>query len=326
MAFDHLQKDAGGESETLKAATSDPSSPVQALKWKRWYRSTGPHVRGGASVYGGRVFRGGLLIFGIGDPNGVEEAPKGTLFLDVAGAATWINTDDADAWIRLGAAGPPGPPGEEGPPGEDGAAGVSGADGARGADGAAGPPGDDGAAGEDGAMGPPGSPGAAGTTGAAGPVGPAVFLEAEAGEEGMMGPPGPTGPAGVGGGGTWTIVETDVGSTPRSSGRFTITDAAISPTSKVIIQQAPGPYTGKGTLADEASMDPLWCVAVPGSGSAVVHWRTMAGTMRRTVETGSHGPRTIVAAPPQDDPQARAEALAIGRIKGNVKFQYSVAS
>ncbi len=88
--------------------------------------------------------------------------------------------------------------------------------------------------------------------------------------------------AGGGSGASATTVEIDLGSA-KFSGKFTITDAAITSSSKVLCWQAPGPYTGKGTLADEAEMQPVQVISVePGSGSAVVKWQT---------------PPTIVVAP-----------------------------
>jgi hypothetical protein len=77
---------------------------------------------------------------------------------------------------------------------------------------------------------------------------------------------------GGGGGGSLTQVEVDLGSTPRRSGRFTITDAAIASTSKVICVQAGGPYTGKGTLGDEAEMDHVDVAVTPATGTATAYW------------------------------------------------------
>ncbi len=79
-------------------------------------------------------------------------------------------------------------------------------------------------------------------------------------------PTGDTLPAAV------TQVETNLGSIPRQSGQFTITDANISPASLVMVTQAGGPYTGKGTLADEAEMDQVQCAPSPSNGSATVYW------------------------------------------------------
>ena len=61
-----------------------------------------------------------------------------------------------------------------------------------------------------------------------------------------------------GGGGSFTLdtVEKDLGALPRRSGTFDITGLnGLTTDRPVLIQQASGPYTGKGTLADEAEMD-----------------------------------------------------------------------
>ena len=141
-----------------------------------------------------------------------------------------------------------------------------------------------------------------------------------------MGPPGPTGPQGPAGGGgsAWTTVEQDLGSTAAVSGHFVLTDAAISSTSKVIVQQAPGPYTGKGTLADEATMDTLWCVAEPQTGQAVVHWRvngylTLVPNYPNTPMFQALSNSTISDRYPGDMP------TLLGKTRGNVKFSYQVA-
>lgn len=90
--------------------------------------------------------------------------------------------------------------------------------------------------------------------------------------------------------GSWTAYEANLGSAPLREGTFTITDAGVTASSKVLVNQAIGPYTGKGTLADEAVMDQLLCVAEPAAGTATVYFRVMDG----------------------------------GRVKGNVKFFYTV--
>lgn len=61
--------------------------------------------------------------------------------------------------------------------------------------------------------------------------------------------------AGAGGAPVLTTVEIDLGATPRYSGSFTIAGAGLTTGKPVYVQQAVGPYTGKGTLADEAEMD-----------------------------------------------------------------------
>jgi hypothetical protein len=52
-----------------------------------------------------------------------------------------------------------------------------------------------------------------------------------------------------------TVVEKDLGAAPLYSGSFTITGAGLTIGKPVLIQQAAGPYTGKGDRADEAEMD-----------------------------------------------------------------------
>lgn len=55
--------------------------------------------------------------------------------------------------------------------------------------------------------------------------------------------------------GLMNVVEVDLGSTPRRSGSFQITTTGLTAGQHVIIEQINGPYTAKGTLADEAEMD-----------------------------------------------------------------------
>ena len=78
-----------------------------------------------------------------------------------------------------------------------------------------------------------------------------------------------------------TIHTTEVllrsGNLAKKSGSFTLTNASITPLSVLMITLAPGPYTGKGSLADEAQMYPgITFAAVPGSGSALVQWACSA--------------------------------------------------
>jgi hypothetical protein len=72
----------------------------------------------------------------------------------------------------------------------------------------------------------------------------------------------------------WHQTEVDLGSTPAYSGKFTITDATITATGKVVAIQAGGPYTGKGTLGDEAEMDTVSVAVTPAAGSATAYWRS----------------------------------------------------
>jgi len=170
---------------------------------------------------------------------------------------------------------------------------------------------------------PPSTPGTGSTDG------PAAVLNVEGIDpDPPLMIPGPAGAAGApgGGGGSATTVETDIGSTPKAQGKFTITDAGIAPTSKVLCWQAPGPYTGKGTRADEAEMQPVSVIAVePGSGSAVVKWQTPPMIILRP--RAQHGSQPVTAViPGLKDPDAIAggSALRIGRVKGNVRFSYLV--
>jgi hypothetical protein len=122
------------------------------------------------------------------------------------------------------------------------------------------------------------------------------------------------------GGGSATTVEVNVGATPISRGKFIITDAGITGTSKVIVAQAPGPYTGKGTRADEAEMDPLWCVAEPGAGQAIVYW----ATLHQIIDQGWSEIARRDAILSADASRFRTERRVIGKVKGNIKFTYQV--
>jgi hypothetical protein len=128
-----------------------------------------------------------------------------------------------------------------------------------------------------------------------------------------------------------TTVEVNLGSTLAWQGKFTITDASISPTSNVIVWQAPGPYTGKGTRKDEPALAPIAITHVePGNGSAVVHWRSveshnpiiqMPQDMRFLAER--------VTTPTRVDTFAAAgevQGVSVrGKVRGNVKFLYTIA-
>jgi hypothetical protein len=199
-----------------------------------------------------------------------------------------------------GAAGPAGPAlfflAQDGDEGERGPIGLPGPAGSGGT-GPQGPPGTigyDGADGDDGQPGPPGRQGLDGATGAQGPMGPALYFLAEDGVDGDRGSPGPTGaqgPAGGGGSFTFTTVEVDLGSNPRSAGTFTIA-GAFTAAKPVLITQAAGAYTGKGTLEDEAEMDPITATGFTADAATIrAYWHA------------SHGP-----------------------VQGNVKFNYAVST
>lgn len=134
---------------------------------------------------------------------------------------------------------------------------------------------------------------------------------------------------GGGGGSSATTVEVNLG-TPKTQGKFTITDVSITATSKVMCWQAPGPYTGKGTLADEAEMQPVQVIAVePSTGTAVVKWQTPPMlTMRVLTKPGQR--RDAVGATfdrviNQNIPE-RFQPIRLGKVRGNVKFSYVVFS
>ena len=66
----------------------------------------------------------------------------------------------------------------------------------------------------------------------------------------------PSGDTTTGGGGpSLTAVEINLGSKPLRNGKLTITSAGLTVGKPVSVGQAVGPYTGKGTRADEAEMD-----------------------------------------------------------------------
>lgn len=130
------------------------------------------------------------------------------------------------------------------------------------------------------------------------------------------------------GGVSATTVEINLGSTAKTEGRFTITDSAISATSKVLCWQAPGPYTGKGARADEAAVQPVTVVAVaPGSGEATVYWQTppmltMSRVLNDSARRDAAG-ATFDRLGNQRWPD-RSEVRRIGKVRGNVKFSYMV--
>lgn len=65
-------------------------------------------------------------------------------------------------------------------------------------------------------------------------------------------------------------LEVDLGSVSRNSGSFNITgQSGLTPGNPAEVFQLPGPYTGKGTLADEAEMDHVSVAASCLSGSVI---------------------------------------------------------
>jgi len=241
-----------------------------------------------------------------------------------------------------GASGSPGAMGPAGIPGFDGEDGLDGLDGINGAAGAAGIQGITGPAGAQGSPGIPGIDGEDGSDGLPGPAGAAGSpgIQGAAGAQGLQGPPGldaeepeypyiipgergKTGPPG-GGGGSATTIEVNLSVTPTWRGKFTITDAGISGASKILAWQAPGPYTGKGTRADEAELQPVSIIAVePGAGSAVAYWQTPPYL---TMKPG-RGPTlglTVPATVKDNNAYMGQIPTRLGKVQGNVKFTYMV--
>ena len=72
---------------------------------------------------------------------------------------------------------------------------------------------------------------------------------------------------------TMTEVEKNLGATPRRAGKFQITGAGLTAGKPVLVQQAHGPYTGKGTRADEAEMDQVNATGKVLNGTTIdVYW------------------------------------------------------
>lgn len=176
-------------------------------------------------------------------------------------------------------AGAVGPAGPAGPSGAQGPQGIAGFDGEDGLDSLIpGPAGSIGPQGIQGIQGIPGPPG----------------LDAEEPEIPYLipGPQGPAGTSGPGGGFSFTTVEVNLGSAPgRTSGFFDIAGVGLTIGKAVLVQKAVGPYTGKGTFADEAEMD---IIKATGSVTSAVN--------------------------------IRVYWVSQGLIIGNVKFNYAVSA
>ena len=166
--------------------------------------------------------------------------------------------------------GPPGAPGTIGPAGATGPAGSAGPQGVAGPTGAIGSTGATGLTGAIGPVGIAGPQGPAGLTGAAGPAG-ATGPTGAIGATGASGAQGPAGAASI-----FTLVEVDLGTPARRSGRFSIAVSGQIVGKPVSIAQAPGPYTGKGFAgADEAEMDVVDVSASVTSATQITaFWRS----------------------------------------------------
>jgi hypothetical protein len=81
--------------------------------------------------------------------------------------------------------------------------------------------------------------------------------------------------SGGGGGAAWTEVELDFGSSPVWNKQFTITDASIGATSKVIV--VPSGNAPTGLQSDELEMDLIGYGAKAAAGSATVYAAAVTG-------------------------------------------------
>jgi len=79
----------------------------------------------------------------------------------------------------------------------------------------------------------------------------------------------------AGGGGSWTEVEVDFGSSPVYGAEFVITDAAITAASKV--QVLPCGKAATGRTADDWAWDGAAFAANPGTGSATCYAQFLPG-------------------------------------------------
>lgn len=82
----------------------------------------------------------------------------------------------------------------------------------------------------------------------------------------------------AGGSVTGTAVEIDVGALPVKNAKVTITDAGVTPTTKIFAQQSGRAATGRP--ADENEMTRLHLVPHPGTGSFQLWITCLTGRMR----------------------------------------------
>jgi hypothetical protein len=76
---------------------------------------------------------------------------------------------------------------------------------------------------------------------------------------------------------TQATIEVDLGNTPRRSGKFIIADLGLVLDTPIIVSKAGGPYTGKGTLADEAEMDQITVAACVTSSTTIqAYWQSVS--------------------------------------------------
>lgn len=77
-----------------------------------------------------------------------------------------------------------------------------------------------------------------------------------------------------------SLVDVDLGNT-ADSGRFTISGSGFDVTKRVVINAAPGPYTSKGSMTDEAEMDAITVIgSVLNSSTIECFWHAIPGPVR----------------------------------------------
>jgi hypothetical protein len=86
------------------------------------------------------------------------------------------------------------------------------------------------------------------------------------------------------GGGSFTTIEANLGNQPRLSGEFTITGTGFAVGRPVLITQAMGPYTGKGTLADEAADQCTATAVVINSTTIKCIWAAVRSPLKGNVK------------------------------------------
>lgn len=78
-----------------------------------------------------------------------------------------------------------------------------------------------------------------------------------------------------------STIEVDLGPIPRLSGQFIIPGTGMVVGKAVVVRQAVGPYTGKGTMPDEAVMDRIDAVASVTSPTEItVYWISRTAVAR----------------------------------------------
>ena len=83
---------------------------------------------------------------------------------------------------------------------------------------------------------------------------------------------------GGGGSASMTEIEVDFGATPVAAKTLTITNAAVTASSKIIVSQSGAAPTGKS--ADENEMDFILANATPASGQFTLRLHSMFGRVR----------------------------------------------